>query len=82
MKKQREITLLDSPKNRRRIRQYFYAALLVLLVIDFFVSKHGHFPWENAPGFYAVYGFIGCISLIFIAKLLRMLVKRKEDYYD
>jgi hypothetical protein len=82
MKKRREITFLDSPKNRRRIRQYFYLSLVALLVIDFFVSKHGHFPWENAPGFYAVYGFIGCVSLIFIAKVLRLLVKRREDYYD
>jgi hypothetical protein len=32
--------------------------------------------------FFAVYGFISCVSLIFIAKALRLLVKRKEDYYD
>jgi hypothetical protein len=82
MKTQREIILLDSPKNRARIRKYFYISLLILLVIDFFTPKHGHFSWEEAYGFYAVYGFIGCVSLIFIAKGLRWLVKRKEDYYD
>ena len=26
--------------------------------------------------------FIGCVGLIFIAKGLRLLVKRKENYYD
>ena len=82
MKAQREITLLDSPKNRARVRKYFYVSLLILLVIDFFTPKHGHFPWEAAFAFYAVYGFIGCVSLIFIAKALRWLVKRREDYYD
>ena len=82
MKTQREITFLDSPKNRARVRKYFYLSLLLLLVIDFFTPKHGHFSWEGAFGFYAVYGFIGCISLIFIAKGLRWLVKRREDYYD
>jgi len=82
MKTQREITLLDSPKNRARVRKYFYISLLILLVIEFFVPKHGHFSWEEAHGFYAVYGFIGCVSLIFIARGLRWLVKRKEDYYD
>ena len=82
MKTQREITLLDSPKNRARVRKYFYVSLLILLVIDFFTPKHGHFPWETAFGFYAVYGFIGCVSLIFVAKALRWLVKRREDYYD
>ena len=82
MKTQREITILDSSKNRARVRIYFYISLLILLVIEFFTPKQGHFSWEAAYGFYAVYGFIGCVSLIFIAKGLRWLVKRKEDYYD
>jgi hypothetical protein len=82
MKKPREITILDSRINRARVRKYFYISLVILLLIDFFIAKHGHFPWEQAYGFYAVYGFIGCVSLIFIAKGLRWLVKRKEDYYD
>jgi hypothetical protein len=78
----REVKIFDSRKNRERVIRYFYIALIVLLLIDFFTPKHGHFPWEEAPGFYAVYGFIGCVSLIFIAKGLRLLVKRKENYYD
>ncbi|MGD2185595.1 MAG: hypothetical protein PVI71_05680 [Desulfobacterales bacterium] len=82
MKTQREITILDSPKNRARVRIIFYISLLILLAVEFFTPKHGHFPWEEAYGFYAVYGFVGCVSLIFIAKGLRWLVKRKEDYYD
>jgi hypothetical protein len=82
MKEPREITLLDSPKNRARVVKYFYISLIVLLVIDFFTPKHGHFPWEEAYGFFAVYGYIGCVSLIYIAKGLRWLVKRKENYYD
>jgi hypothetical protein len=82
MKPGKEITWLDSPKNRRRVRGWLYASLAGLLAIDGMITKHGHFPWEEAPGFYAAYGFIGCVSLIFIAKLLRRLVRRKEDYYD
>ena len=61
---------------------WFYAFLAVLLIVDLLIPKHGHFPWEEAPAFYAVYGFIACVSLIFIAKGLRKLVRRKEDYYD
>jgi hypothetical protein len=63
------------------VRKAFYLLLLVLLIIDYFLPKHGHFPWEEAFAFYAVYGFVGCVSLIFVAKGLRRLVKRKEDYY-
>lgn len=82
MNGRREITIFDSPKNRAKVRKYFYVALLILLVIEFFTTKQGHFPWEEAYGFYAVYGFMGCVGLIFIAKGLRWLVKRKEGYYD
>jgi hypothetical protein len=82
MKPKKELTFLDSPKNRKKVRLYFYISLSILLILDFFVPKHGHFPWESAPQFYAVYGFIACVSLIFVAKALRLLVRRKEDYYD
>jgi len=82
MKPQNELTFLDSDKNRLKVRKFFYISLLVLLVIDLFLSKQVHFSWENAPCFYAVYGFIACVSLIFVAKLLRLLVKRREDYYE
>mgnify|MGYP005808307287 CR=1 FL=1 len=82
MKTKHEITFLDSPQNRRLVRKYFYISLVFLLAIDWLIPKHGHFAWEEAPFFFAVYGFTGCVSLIFIAKVLRLLVKRKENYYD
>jgi hypothetical protein len=82
MKEYREIKILDSASNRQRVRTCFYCALAAILALEFFIPKHGHFPWEDAWGFYAAYGFIGCVALIFVAKGLRMLVQRKEDYYD
>ena len=78
----KELTFLDSVENRKKVRRYFYFALCILLLSDFFIPKRVHFSWETAPEFYAVYGFVACVSLIFIAKILRWLVKRKEDYYD
>jgi len=82
MKPKNELTFLDSPKSRSRVRIIFYLFLLLLLIVDFFVPKHGHFAWEEAWAFYAAYGFIGCVALIFIAKGLRWLVQRREDYYE
>ena len=42
-----------------------------------------HLPWEEWPGFYAMYGFVACVLLVLIAKyILRPLVKRHENYYD
>lgn len=81
-RRRKELTFLDSPENRRRVRMYFYIALVVLFVLDFFVSRVGHLRWEKAPEFFAAYGFVSCIVLIFVAKLLRIIVKRPEDYYE
>jgi len=82
MKPKKELTFLDSPENQVKVRKYFYIFLCILLIIDFLIPKHGHFSWEFAPEFYAVYGFVACFCLIYISKVLRLLVKRKEDYYD
>lgn len=73
----------DKPKNVKRLFLFFYALLLVLLITEFFIHKHTYFSWEEWPGFYAVYGFVAFVVLIFTAKyILRTFVKRKEDYYD
>ena len=82
MKNGEKSHFLDLPKNRRNVIMCFYLSLVILLIIDFFIHKHGHFSWEVAPVFFAAYGFIGCVSFIFVAKILRLIVKRKEDYYD
>lgn len=78
----RELKIFDKPQNVKRFLGGFYVFLVVLLIIDFFVHKHAEFAWEGFPDFYAAYGFISCVLLIFIAKGLRMLIKRDEKYYD
>ncbi len=78
----KELTIFDNPKNVKRLRFVFFIALAVVLVAEAFVDMHGEFSVEHFYGFYAVYGFISYVFLIFAAKLLRRLVMRKEDYYD
>ena len=72
----------DKPGNLKRFLRGFYAVLIVLLIVDLFVHKHPHFPWEHAPDFSAAYGFISCVVLVLVARVLRRIVMRKEDYYD
>jgi hypothetical protein len=38
--------------------------------------------WEKIPAFYAIYGFVACVVLVVIAKRMRKVVIRKENYYD
>ncbi len=73
----------DDRKNLVTLLKIFFAICVMLFCIDLVVHKHTHLPWEEWPGFYAIYGFVACVILVLIAKfVLRPLVKREEDYYD
>ena len=75
--------MFDKPENITRVLRVFFATLVVLLGIDFFVHKHTFFPWEEWPEFYAIFGFVACVVLVLTAKyILRPLVKRDEEYYE
>lgn len=78
----KEVTFFDNEKNVSNFLKVFYLSLFGLLGADFFIHKHDHVEIGNAPEFYAFYGFISCVMLIFIAKVLRVLIKRDETYYD
>jgi hypothetical protein len=73
---------LDDPNNVDRLVRVFYAICAVLVVIDVFVPKHGPYAIEHWFGFYGWFGFIACVALVLIAKQLRRVLMRPEDYYD
>lgn len=77
----KELTIFDNPRNVKLFLIIFFASLVVLLVVDPFIDKHAEFEWEMVPGFFAAYGFVSCVLLIYVAKILRWWVKRDEDYY-
>lgn len=78
----KEITIFDDPKNGQRVLNALFISLVLLLIVDFFISKHTYFPWEGAPNFHAVYGFVACVFLVFVARGMRWFILREEDYYD
>ena len=45
-------------------------------------AEHHGFGFESWPGFYALFGFVACVSLVLAARELRKLVMRPEDYYE
>ena len=65
-----------------RILVIFFALSAVFLGIDFLYGREVHHPLEEWKAFYPVFGFVGIALLIIIAKGLRLLVMRREDYYD
>ena len=72
----------DKPANVKWVMRGFYAICILLVVADFILHRHIGLPWEEIPAFYAIYGFIACVVLVMIAKEMRKVVMRKEDYYD
>lgn len=54
----------------------------VLLALEFFYEHHPHFIIDGFPGFYAAFGFISFLFIVFAGKWLRRLIMRDEDYYD
>ena len=81
--KEKEKThFFDRPENIQRMLKGFYALCILLVLIDFVVHRHIGFGWEKIPAFYAIYGFIACVVLVVLAKIMRKYVMRKEDYYN
>lgn len=62
------------------------AALVVIDAIPALVHKEGHaHTWVEAhlPGFWAGFGFFGCVVLILASKAFGHAgIMKREDYYD
>ena len=72
----------DDPGNVKKVLHIFYVICGGLLLADFVVHRHVYHAWEGLWGFYAIYGFVACVLLVLIAKEMRKLLMRGEDYYD
>lgn len=80
--KQKAPDFFDKPENISKILKVFYVICVLLVVADFIVHRHIYHDWENIPAFYSIYGFVGCVILVLVAKAIRKVLMKKEDYYD
>ena len=76
------VHVFDKPRNVRRVIHALYALCGLTLLLDFVVERYVHHPWEALWGFYCLYGFVACVLLVLVAKEMRKVLMRKEDYYD
>ena len=74
--------IFDKPENVRRLLRILCLACALLLAANLFVHRHVEHSWESLWGFYAFFGFVACVLLVLLAKQLRKILKRPEDYYD
>jgi hypothetical protein len=73
---------LDHPQNVDRLVRGFYVSCGGVLLLDVFVPRHGPFAFEHTWGFHAGFGLVACVTLVLVAKQLRKVLMRPEDYYD
>lgn len=57
---------------------------LITLGFEFTVLAGYDSHWWNAiPAFYAIFGFVCCVAIIFVAKFIaKNIVNRDINYYD
>jgi hypothetical protein len=67
-----------------RLRWALLGIIAVISLLGGLETLHDPYHgWNSIPAFFALFGFIGCILIIFFAKSLGKLFLRKgEDYYD
>jgi hypothetical protein len=82
------VQLIDYLRDRlKTVVRVCFALLAVLVLLDAIpalVDKaHAHTWIERLPGFWAVWGFVGCAILILLSKWFGHLgIMTREDYYD
>jgi len=69
-------------RGARSIVRALYTACVLLFLVDFVYHRHVVHPIERFWGFYAVYGWLSCVTLVVLSKQMRRFLMRPESYYD
>ncbi len=73
---------LVRPTTIRKLWIGFSIVLALVVLAQTIVYVKGYFGFDGWFGFGAVYGFVSCLLMVLLAKLLGVVLKRSEDYYD
>lgn len=82
MKQKKEFDYFDKPENIKKLWIMLYAICVLVIIPDFFTHRHAYFGVDSIFGFFALLGFASCAVLILFSKLVGLVLKVKEDYYD
>jgi len=70
------------------MKTWHWVALGILTVISLlleftFLADYDSHWWNSIPGFYIIWGFLGCVAIIYVSKWLgKLFIFRPEQYYD
>jgi len=79
---------LEDPVRFARLKRWFYGGLAVVALAEvvlprIFRGGESHFSFESFPAWGSLYGFVSCVAIIVVSKLIgKLWLMRREDYYD
>ena len=79
---------LEDPVRFSRLKRWFYFGLVVVIVAEIalplvFGGGHPHFSFESFPAWGSIWGFVSCVAIIVVSKLIgKAWLMRREDHYD
>ena len=73
---------LVRPATIRLLWWIFSGVLGLTLLAQVFIPIKGYFVVDSWFGFAAIFGFVACVLMIFVAKGLGLMLKRRQSYYD
>ena len=73
---------LVRPRTIKLLWAVFLAVLALTLAAEIWLPADPHFEAEKLFGFNALYGFAVCAAMILLAKVLGVVLKRRETYYE
>ncbi len=73
---------LDRSENVTKLYRGLGTIGIGLLIADLLVERHDGVGFAEWISFYCLYGFVACVLLVLVAKALRRVVMRPENYYD
>jgi len=73
---------LVRPGTIRLLWIIFLLVLALTVLASLFTEAHAGFWPAGSFAFNAWYGFLTCIGMVLVAKLLGRLLHRKDSYYD
>lgn len=73
---------LVRPKTIKKLWIGGIVLLVAMVALGAFAHPHVYFGIEETFGFFAWYGFVTCVIMVIGAKVLGLMIKRGDGYYD
>jgi hypothetical protein len=79
---EKQLHWLVRPSTIRKLWIGSSVVLTLVVLAQTVIYVKGYFGFDAWFGFGAVYGFVSCLVMVLVAKLLGLVLKRPQDYYD